>query len=70
MVIDRTEGDRADRRIQLQMFGRLDQITYFDRANLYTLSSYMQIDLADEERRKAWLVHVQAMVADLVGRRK
>jgi AcrR family transcriptional regulator len=41
-------------------------LTYFYRANLYTLSSYMQIDLAEEERRKAWLSHVQAMIGDLV----
>jgi TetR/AcrR family transcriptional regulator, upper aerobic nicotinate degradation pathway regulator len=44
-------------------------LTYFYRANLYTLSNYMQIDLADERRRTAWLVHVQAMIDDLVRRR-
>jgi TetR/AcrR family transcriptional regulator, upper aerobic nicotinate degradation pathway regulator len=44
-------------------------LTYFYRANLYTLSNYMQIDLADQGRRKAWLVHVQAMIDDLVRRR-
>lgn len=44
-------------------------LTYFYRANLYTLSSYTQIDLADETRRKAWLAHVQAMIDDLVRRR-
>jgi AcrR family transcriptional regulator len=44
-------------------------LTYFYRANLYTLSSYMQIDLADERRRKAWLTNVQAMIDDLVRRR-
>jgi hypothetical protein len=44
-------------------------LTYFYRANLYTLSSYMQIDLAEDGRRKAWLVHVQAMIDDLVRRR-
>ncbi|HLZ06517.1 MAG TPA: TetR/AcrR family transcriptional regulator [Bradyrhizobium sp.] len=41
-------------------------LTYFYRANLYTLSSYMQIDLAEEERRNAWLAHVQAMIGQLV----
>ena len=41
-------------------------LTYFYRANLYTLSSYMQIDLADAERRKAWLAHVQTLIADQV----
>jgi AcrR family transcriptional regulator len=41
-------------------------LTYFYRANLYTLSSYMQIDLAEEERRKAWLSHAQAMIGRLV----
>ena len=44
-------------------------LTYFYRANLYTLSSYMQIDLADDGRRKAWLAHVQAMIDDLVRQR-
>jgi len=44
-------------------------LTYFYRANLYTLSNYMQIDLADHGRRKAWLTHVQAMIDDLVRRR-
>jgi TetR/AcrR family transcriptional regulator, upper aerobic nicotinate degradation pathway regulator len=44
-------------------------LTYFYRANLYTLSSYMQVDLADEARRKAWLAHVQSMIQDLVRRR-
>jgi len=44
-------------------------LTYFYRANLYTLSSYMQIDLAEDGRRKAWLAHVQAMIDDLVRRR-
>jgi AcrR family transcriptional regulator len=41
-------------------------LTYFYRANLYTLSSYMQIDLADERRREKWLAHVQTMIGDLV----
>jgi AcrR family transcriptional regulator len=41
-------------------------LTYFYRANLYTLSSYMQIELADEQRRKSWLAHVQTMISDLV----
>ena len=44
-------------------------LTYFYRANLYTLSSYMQIDLAEDGRRTAWLAHVQAMIGDLVRRR-
>jgi len=44
-------------------------LTYFYRANLYTLSSYMQIDLAEDSRRKAWLAHVQAMIDDLVRKR-
>jgi TetR/AcrR family transcriptional regulator, upper aerobic nicotinate degradation pathway regulator len=43
-------------------------LTYFYRANLYTLSSYMQIDLADDERRKAWLAHVQTMISQQVLR--
>jgi len=31
--------------------------------------SYMQIDLAEDGRRKAWLAHVQAMIDDLVRQR-
>lgn len=45
-------------------------LTYFYRANLYTLSSYTQIDLADEERRRTWLLHVQTMIEDLVRRKE
>jgi AcrR family transcriptional regulator len=45
-------------------------LTYFYRANLYTLSNYMRIDLAEPERRKAWLLHVQAMIDDLVRHRE
>lgn len=45
-------------------------LTYFYRANLYTLSNYMRIDLAEPERRKAWLAHVQTMIDDLVRRRQ
>jgi TetR/AcrR family transcriptional regulator, upper aerobic nicotinate degradation pathway regulator len=41
-------------------------LTYFYRANLYTLSSYMQMDLANEQRRKSWLAHVQTMISQLV----
>lgn len=44
-------------------------LTYFYRANLYTLSSYTQIDLADQEMRNAWLAHVQTMIEDLVRRK-
>jgi AcrR family transcriptional regulator len=44
-------------------------LTYFYRANLHTLSNYMQIDLAEPERRNAWLAHVQGMIDDLVRRR-
>jgi AcrR family transcriptional regulator len=55
---------------RLHLYLSILSLTYFYRANLYTLSSYMQIDLADEARRKAWLAHVQAMVADLVRPRK
>jgi hypothetical protein len=41
-------------------------LTYFYRSNLYTLSNYMQIDLADLNRRNHWLVHIQGMIGDLV----
>jgi TetR/AcrR family transcriptional regulator, upper aerobic nicotinate degradation pathway regulator len=54
---------------RILVFLSILSLTYFYRANLYTLSNYMQIDLADQERRQAWLAHVQAMIEDLVGRR-
>lgn len=41
-------------------------LTYFYRSNLYTLSNYMQLDLADPGRRRDWLAHVQGMIDDLV----
>jgi AcrR family transcriptional regulator len=43
-------------------------LTYFYRSNLYTLSNYMQIDLADLNRRNYWLLHTQGMIDDLVRR--
>ncbi len=48
------------------VFMSILSLTYFYRANLYTLSNYLRIDLAETERRKAWLSHVQAMIDDLV----
>lgn len=51
------------------VFMSILSLTYFYRANLYTLSNYMQIDLAEQERRKTWLAHVQGMIDDLVRRR-
>jgi len=33
------------------------------------LSSYTQVNLAEDARRKAWLAHVEAMIDDLVRRR-
>ena len=51
------------------VFMSILSLTYFYRANLYTLTNYLQLDLADPKRRKAWLRHVQAMVADLVRRK-
>ena len=45
-------------------------LTYFYRSNLYTLSNYMRIDLAEPERRSAWLLHVQTVIDDLVRRRE
>jgi AcrR family transcriptional regulator len=44
-------------------------LTYFYRSNLYTLSNYLRVDLAEPERRQAWLSHVQSMIDDLVRRR-
>lgn len=51
------------------VFMSILSLTYFYRANLYTLSNYMRIDLAETQRRKAWLAHVQTMIDDLVRRR-
>ena len=51
---------------RFQLYLSILSLTYFYRANLYTLSSYMQIDLADEQRRKSWLAHVQTMIGELV----
>jgi TetR/AcrR family transcriptional regulator, upper aerobic nicotinate degradation pathway regulator len=42
-------------------------LTYFYRSNLHTLSSYLNVDLADSERRSAWLAHVQRVVRTLVS---
>jgi AcrR family transcriptional regulator len=44
-------------------------LTYFYRSNLYTLSNYMQVDLAAHERKARWLAHVQTIIADSVRRR-
>jgi AcrR family transcriptional regulator len=52
------------------VFMSILSLTYFYRANLYTLSNYMRIDLAEPERRKAWLTHVQTMIDDLVCSRE
>ena len=52
------------------VFMSILSLTYFYRSNLYTLSNYMRIDLAEPERRKAWLSHVQAMIDDLVRLRE
>jgi len=51
------------------VFMSILSLTYFYRANLYTLSSYLGMDLAETERRKAWLSHVQIMIHDLFRRR-
>jgi len=45
-------------------------LTYFYRSNLYTLSNYLRIELAEPERRQAWLAHIQAMIDDAVRRRE
>ncbi|MEZ2147643.1 TetR/AcrR family transcriptional regulator [Bradyrhizobium sp. DN5] len=55
---------------RLHLYLSILSLTYFYRANLYTLSSYMQTDLADQEMRSAWLAHVQAMIEDLVRRKE
>jgi AcrR family transcriptional regulator len=52
----------------LMVYLSILSLTYFYRSNLYTLSNYMQIDLAEPARRAAWLAHVQGMIAALVAR--
>jgi AcrR family transcriptional regulator len=48
------------------VFMTILSLTYFYRSNLYTLSNYLAIDLAEKRRRAAWLAHVQKVVFDLV----
>lgn len=48
------------------VFMTILSLTYFYRSNLYTLSNYLAIDLAEKRRRAAWLAHVQKLVLDLV----
>ncbi|WP_084299062.1 TetR/AcrR family transcriptional regulator [Bradyrhizobium sp. WSM1743] len=55
---------------RLHLYLSILSLTYFYRANLYTLSSYMQTDLVDQEMRSAWLAHVQTMIQDLVKRKE
>ncbi|RXH03257.1 TetR/AcrR family transcriptional regulator [Bradyrhizobium zhanjiangense] len=55
---------------RLHLYLSILSLTYFYRANLYTLSSYMQTDLAHQEMRSAWLAHVQIMIEDLVRRKE
>lgn len=54
---------------RLHLYLSILSLTYFYRANLYTLSSYTQIDLADQDMRNAWLAHVQAMIEDSMKRK-
>ncbi len=63
------QGDFKPDYDRFLVFMSILSLTYFYRANLYTLSNYMRIDLAEPERRKAWLAHVQAMIEDLVRHR-
>ncbi len=53
----------------LMVFLSILSLTYFYRANLYTLSNYMRIDFAKSELREKWLKHIQGMIDDLVLRR-
>jgi AcrR family transcriptional regulator len=48
------------------VFMTILSLTYFYRSNLYTLSNYLALDLAEKRRRAAWLAHVQKMVFELV----
>ncbi len=53
----------------LLVFISIISLTYYYRANLYTLSNYVQRDMADTAQRDAWLGHVQRMIEDLVRQR-
>lgn len=53
----------------LMVFVSILSLTYFYRANLYTLSNYVRIDFAKPEMREKWLKHIQGMIGDLVARR-
>jgi TetR/AcrR family transcriptional regulator, upper aerobic nicotinate degradation pathway regulator len=48
------------------VFMTILSLTYFYRSNLYTLSNYLAVDLAEKRRRAAWLAHVQKLVFELV----
>ena len=48
------------------VFMTILSMTYFYRANIHTLSNYLNTDLADPARRARWLTHVQTMVATMV----
>jgi AcrR family transcriptional regulator len=49
------------------VFMTILSLTYFYRANLHTLTTYLGTDLNDMARREMWLAHVQTIVADLVA---
>jgi AcrR family transcriptional regulator len=51
----------------LMVFLSILSLTYFYRANLYTLSNYVRVDFAKPELREKWLKHIQGMIDDLVA---
>ena len=52
------------------VFMTILSMTYFYRANIYTLSNYLGTDLENLARRALWLSHVQSIVADFMLCRK
>lgn len=48
------------------LFMSILSLTYFYRANLYTASNYLQIDLSAKELKDGWLRHIQAMIEALL----
>ena len=60
-----TKSFRADTDLFL-VFMTILSLTYFYRANIHTLTTYLATDLTNAARRDMWLAHVQKIVADFV----
>lgn len=63
-IADGTFQDGADIRL---VFMTILSMTYFYRANLHTLSTYLATDLAAADERARWLAHVQGVVERCVA---